>query len=134
MIYYNHVSSPLKMGLMFWPDWTKQVINHFTTDLYSEKDMPVEFEPIITNDFTTFTPGRIAPHIKLEQFLTALGGGSTLGSNYKHHVLKLAGWKYDSIIGYAKHPDLASEAFNKVRSVLIETQDKDEIVKRLSNT
>lgn len=92
----------------------------------------MEIEPIVANDFTTFTPGRVAPHVKLEQLLTQLGGGGTQGNAYKHQVLKLAGWKYDAIIGYAKHPDTAAVAFNRVRDVVQTTQDKDEILNRLS--
>ncbi len=91
----------------------------------------MEIEPIVTNDFTTFTPGRVAPHVKLEQLLTQIGGGSTQGNDYKHQVLKLAGWKYNSIIGYAKHPDTATLAFNKVRDVMLVTQEKDDILARL---
>lgn len=96
------------------------------------KDIYMEIEPIVANDFTSFTPGRVCPHIKLEQFLTQLGGGSTQGNTYKHQVLKLAGWKYDPIIGYAKHPDAAALAFNKVRDLVLVTQDKDELLAKLS--
>jgi hypothetical protein len=92
----------------------------------------MEIDPIVTNDFTTFTPGRIAPHVKLEQLLTQIGGGSAEGSAYKQQVLKLAGWKYNPIIGYAKHPDTAALAFNRVRDIILATQARDEIVTRLS--
>lgn len=92
----------------------------------------MEIEPIVVSDFTAFTPGRIAPHVKLEQLLTQIGGGSTQGTHYKHQVLKLAGWKYNPIIGYAKHPDAATQAFNRVRDVILTTQEKDEILTRLS--
>lgn len=92
----------------------------------------MEIETIAASDFTTFTPGRIAPHVKLEQLLTQIGGGSKEGSAYKHQVLKLAGWKYDPIIGYAKHPETAAQAFNRVREVMLATQERQAILDQLA--
>jgi len=92
----------------------------------------MEFELVNADNFTSFKPGHVFPHVKIERLLTNIGGGSTVGAEYKQQILKLAGWKYDPIIGYAKHPEVAALAFNKLREIIAETQDKDEILSKLS--
>lgn len=92
----------------------------------------MDFEEINPDDFSNFKPGYVFPHVKIEQLLTVVGGGSTAGTAYKSEVLKLAGWKHDSLIGYAKHPEVAAEAFNKLRDIIAKTQDKEEILAILS--
>ena len=92
----------------------------------------MDFDEINTDDFSSFKPGHVYPHVKIEQLLTVIGGGSTAGTAYKSEILKLAGWRYDPIIGYAKHPETAAEVFNKLRGIISETQDKDEIQAKLS--
>ena len=94
----------------------------------------MEFDQIIADDFTSFTPGKIATHVKIEQLLTKMGGGGNDGSEYKTQALKLAGWKYDPIIGFAKHPEAAASAFNNIRTVIVQTQDKDELLNQLQQT
>lgn len=93
----------------------------------------MEFDQVIADDFTSFKPGVVATHVKLEQLLTNIGGGGTEGTDFKNQAMKMAGYKYDPIIGYAKHPDAAAEAFNKIRSVVTETQDKDALLEKLTS-
>jgi len=92
----------------------------------------MEFNQVVADDFTSFKPGVVATHVKLEQLLTNIGGGGTAGTEYKNQAMKAAGYKYDPIIGYAKHPDAAADAFNKIRSVVSETQDKDALLEKLA--
>lgn len=91
----------------------------------------MQFDEIASEDFTSFKPGVVMPHVQIEQALAKIGGGGTAGTEFKNTVIKKAGWKYDPIIGYAKNPPLASEAFNKVRALLSQTEDKDELLSKL---
>ncbi len=93
----------------------------------------MEFDPVAADDFTSFKPGVVATRVKLEQLLTNIGGGGTGGTDFKNQALKMAGYKYDPIIGYAKHPDAAAEAFNKIRTAITETQEKDALLERLGS-
>jgi hypothetical protein len=91
----------------------------------------MEFDQVVADDFTSFTPGKVATHVKIEQLLTKMGGGGNDGSDYKTQALKLAGWKYDPIIGFAKYPDTAANAFNNIRTIIIQTQNKDDLLSKL---
>ncbi len=93
--------------------------------------MPVEFENIVVDDFSTFQPGRVAPHVKIEQLLTQIGGGGSDGTTFKKRILKAAGWSYPSIHGYAKNPQQAVAAFNCVRDVINGLDDKVEMAAKL---
>jgi len=93
----------------------------------------MEFESSNASDFTDFKPGHVFPHVIMEKMLTKIGGGSTPGTEYKQKVLKLAGWKYDPIIGYAKHAEIAAQTFNRLREIIQITQDKNEILNKLSS-
>ncbi len=93
----------------------------------------MEFDQIVADDFTSFRPGVVATHVKLEQLLTNIGGGGTDGTSYKNQAMKAAGYKYDPIIGYAKHPQAAAEAFNKIRTAMAQTQDKDALLEKLTD-
>ena len=92
----------------------------------------MEFDQVVAEDFTTFKPGVVATHVKIEQLLTQIGGGGPKGTEFKNQAMKAAGYKYDPIVGYAKHPDAAAEAFNKIRTVISEDQDKEELLQKLS--
>ena len=91
----------------------------------------MEFDEVVAEDFTSFKPGVVATHIKIEQTLSDIAGGGTKGAEFKREALKLAGWKYGPLTGYAKNPQLAAEAFNTVRELLGSTQDKDALVEQL---
>lgn len=95
------------------------------------KGMTVEFIEIKAEDFTSFTPGKVAVYIQIEQVLNNLGGSGKPGMEYKKIVMKAAGWKYDGLTGYAKNPPMAADAFNRVRLALQDTQDKDELLEKL---
>lgn len=91
----------------------------------------MEFDQVVAEDFTTFKPGVVATHVKIEQLLTNIGGSGTDGTEYKNLAMKTAGWKYDPIIGYAKNPELAAEVFNKIRSIISQTQEKEMLLEKL---
>lgn len=91
----------------------------------------MQFDPVVTTDFTSFKPGHVATHVKIEQLLTKIGGGGTEGAEFKRQILKLAGWKYDPIIGFAKHPETAAQTFNKVRELLSQTEEKNALLSKL---
>ena len=91
----------------------------------------MEFSEIKPEDFTSFTPGKVAAYIEIEQLLSKIGGGGNDGTTYKKAAMKAAGWKYDGLTGYAKNPEMAAMAFNKIRVALMETQDKEEILTKV---
>lgn len=91
----------------------------------------MEFDEITPEDFTSFTPGKVAAYIEVEQLLNKIGGGGNDGTAFKKAAMKAAGWKYDGLTGYAKNPEMAAMAFNKIRLALQETQDKDELLEKV---
>lgn len=91
----------------------------------------MELENITLEDFTNFQPGKVAPHVKIEQLLTQIGGGGADGTKFKKRILKAAGWSYPSIHGYAKDPDQAVVAFNNVLNVINGLEDKAEMATKL---
>jgi len=91
----------------------------------------MEFDNIVVEDFSTFQPGRVAPHVKIEQLLTQIGGGGSDGMKFTKRILKAAGWSYPSIHGYAKNPEQAVAVFNNVRNVINGLEDKAEMATKL---
>ncbi len=91
----------------------------------------MEFIEIKAEDFTSFTPGKVAVYIQIEQVLNNLGGGGKSGMEYKKAAMKAAGWKYDGLTGYAKNPPMAADAFNKIRIALRDTQDKEALLEKV---
>ena len=91
------------------------------------------FSEIRAEDFQSFTPGKIATHIQIEQTLNEIGGGGQNGVSFKRDIMKAAGWPYDGLTGYAKKAQLAAEAFNKVRKALDQTQDKQQLLELLQS-
>ena len=91
------------------------------------------FEPIQAKDFSSFTPGKVATYIQIEQRLQDIGGGGQVGMEYKQQVLKQAGWKYDRLTGYAKNPELAAQAFNRVREAMTDCQDKEQLLNKVKS-
>ena len=92
----------------------------------------MEYSEIKPEDFTSFTPGKVATYIQVEQELNNIGGGGNSGTKFKKDAMKAAGWKYDGLTGYAKNPEMAAMAFNRIIQVLQETKDKDELINKLS--
>ncbi len=91
----------------------------------------MELDNIVVADFSTFQPGRVAPHIKIEQLLTQVGGGGSNGMVFTKRILKAAGWSYPSIHGYAKNPEQAAAAFNSIRDIINGLEDKVEMAAKL---
>lgn len=86
-----------------------------------------DFSEVKPEDFTTFSP-KPAPHILIENELIKIGGTGTVGISFKSEVLKLAGWKYGDLSSYGRNPELASEAFNRVRQAIAKTDNKEQLL------
>ncbi|MGX5201824.1 hypothetical protein [Aliikangiella sp. IMCC44632] len=92
--------------------------------------MELKFKPVEPNDFLTFTPG--APsHIQIETAIIDIGGGGKKGIEYKWQVLAAAGWKYKELTSYGAHAEIAAEAFNRIREVLAQTDESEEVLAML---
>jgi len=88
--------------------------------------MPKEFNEVNPNDFLTFS--RESPaHVLIEGHVIEIGGGGKDGVDFKQEIMKLAGWKHHALTSYGAHADLAAAAFNKVRQVLAQTDEPDQI-------
>lgn len=84
------------------------------------------------NDFLTFSREQ-PPHVAIEQSLIEMGGNGNKGIEYKTQVLKAAGWNHGKLTSYGTHSEKAAAAFNKIRSVLMESTDPDEILDKVSH-
>ncbi|MBL1261729.1 MAG: hypothetical protein COB33_014515 [Thiotrichaceae bacterium] len=91
----------------------------------------MELENIVVEDFSSFQPGRVAPHVKIEQLLTQVGGGGSDGIKFTKRIIKAAGWRYPSIHGYAKNPQQAATAFSAIRDVINGVEDKAAVAAKL---
>lgn len=92
--------------------------------------MSREFAEVSAEDFSKITVERL-PHQEIEMALITIGGGGVRGTQYKTEVVQAAGWRGDRLSTYAGKPELAAETFNRIRSVLAETEDMDEVMVRL---
>jgi hypothetical protein len=88
------------------------------------------FTEVQPDDFSRITIERL-PHQEIEMALIAIGGGGVRGTQFKTEVVQAAGWKGERLSTYAGKPEMAAEAFNRIRTVLAETEDMDEIMARL---
>lgn len=91
----------------------------------------MQFTEVNADDFTRITLERL-PHQEIETALISIGGNGIEGTRFKTQVLKAAGWKYERLTTYAAHPESAAEAFNRVRAILQETDDPEQIIQRLA--
>jgi hypothetical protein len=89
------------------------------------------FDEVKEEDFTTIG-GAPPPHLKIEQALLQVGGAGKAGADFKAKALKAAGWKYDRMTGYAKNPELAALAFNRIREALAATDDRTQLLEMLN--
>ena len=92
--------------------------------------MTSEFKEVDPQDFMTFSR-EPAAHVLIENELIKIGGGGPRGIQYKTEVLKTAGWKYGDLTSYGRNPELAAEAFNHVRRVLMQTDDAGQVLERI---
>lgn len=58
------------------------------------------------------------PHVLIEQALLEMGGSGPDGMAFRKKALAAAGWPHDGLVPFAKYPDQAAEAFNRIRQVL----------------
>ncbi|MFN4237578.1 MAG: hypothetical protein ACK4FZ_10135 [Vogesella sp.] len=71
------------------------------------------------------------PHLLIEQALLEMGGGGPEGMGFRKKVLAAAGWPHDGLVPFAKYPDQAAEAFNRIRLALGEGPDAATLLQRL---
>ena len=90
----------------------------------------MQFTEVNAEDFTRITLERL-PHQEIESALISIGGNGVEGTRFKTRVLKAAGWKYERLTTYAAHPDTAAAAFNRVRGILHQTQEPEQIMAQL---
>ena len=92
--------------------------------------MSREFPEIQTDDFSKITLQRL-PHQDIEMTLIQIGGGGVRGTQFKTDAVRAAGWRGESLATYAGKPEMAAQAFNRLREILAETDDKDQVMERL---
>lgn len=92
--------------------------------------MAKEFTEVQADDFSKITIERL-PHQEIEMALIGIGGGGVRGTQFKTDVVRAAGWNGERLATYAGKPEKAAAAFNKIRAVLAETEDMDEVLKRV---
>lgn len=95
--------------------------------------MAREFTEVQADDFSKITVDRL-PHQEIEMALIGIGGGGVKGIEFKTEIVKAAGWNRERLSTYSGNPDLAAEAFNRIRELLVETEDADELRSRLETT
>jgi hypothetical protein len=88
------------------------------------------FDEVKEGDFMQF--GKPLSFLEIERTLQQIGGGGVHGTEYKNEVLKVAGWNGHALKSYASRPELAAKAFNRVRSVLSETDDAEKVMSRVA--
>jgi len=93
--------------------------------------MSKDFPEIQAEDFSRITTDRL-PHQQIEMALIQIGGGGVRGTQFKTEAVRAAGWHGERLATYAGKPDMAAEAFNRLRGVLAETDDMDEVMQRLA--
>lgn len=91
--------------------------------------MSFDFEEVKEGDFMQF--GKPLSFLEIEKALLQLGGGGVEGTQYKNRVLQAAGWTGHALKSYASRPAVAAEVFNRVREVLSQTADAEEILIRV---
>ena len=89
-----------------------------------------DYKEVHADDFMRIG-GEPPPHRKIEEALLRIGGSGKHAAAFKQSALKAAGWKYDRMTGYAKNTELAATAFNKIRLILAETEDKEKLIETL---
>jgi len=92
--------------------------------------MAREFAEVQAEDFSKITIERM-PHQEIEMALIAIGGGGVRGTQFKTEVVRAAGWNGERLATYAGKPEKAAAAFNKIRTVLAETDEQDQVMDKL---
>jgi hypothetical protein len=94
--------------------------------------MDNEIAEVHEEDFSRIG-GAKPPHLKIEAALIALGGSGVQGTEFKLRALKAAGWKYGKMTPYGTNPRLAAEAFNRVRTALARSADREQLLQSLQS-
>lgn len=94
--------------------------------------MDIEIAEVQEDDFSRIG-GERPPHLKIEAALIALGGNGVQGTEFKQRALKAAGWRYGKMTSYGSNPKLAAEAFNRVRSALARSRDREQLLQTLQS-
>ncbi len=89
-----------------------------------------EFAEVQADDFSKITIERL-PHQEIEMALIAIGGGGVRGTQFKTDVVRAAGWNGERLATYAGKPEKAAAAFNRIRAVLVDTEDQDQIIDKV---
>ncbi len=89
--------------------------------------MSEQLEEVKIEDFSKITMERL-PHLKIEDTLIKIGGGGVEGVSFKKESMKAAGWKYHELTSYNAHPEEACSAFNRLRVIIAEVSEKDQII------
>lgn len=58
------------------------------------------------------------PHVLIEQALLEMGGSGPDGMAFRKKALAAAGWPHDGLVPFAKYPEQAAAAFNRVGQAL----------------
>ena len=95
--------------------------------------MSTEFKEITEDEFSRIG-GEPPEHRKIEAALVSLGGKGVHGNNFKREALKAAGWGYGKMTSYGAKPEAAARAFNRLRDVLRQADDKDAVLAALVST
>lgn len=86
-----------------------------------------EFAEVQADDFSKITIERL-PHQEIEMALIAIGGGGVRGTQFKTDVVRAAGWNGERLATYAGKPEKAAAAFNRIRAILVDTDDQAQIL------
>jgi hypothetical protein len=93
--------------------------------------MATSYREVSADDFSKITTESL-PHQEIERAIIHIGGGGVAGIQYKTEVLTRAGWSTDKLRTYISKPEQAAEIFNRIRQILEQTEDKNELLARLS--
>lgn len=94
----------------------------------------MQFGDVQVEDFTTFKAGVTLTHVEIEKKLIEIGGKGAKGNDFKKECLQKAGWKYGKLTSYGAHPEVAVEAFSKLKYVLESVEedcDGDALMEKL---
>ena len=95
--------------------------------------MGMQFDEVKEEDFMRIG-GDKPPHLLIEAALIKIGGEGVQGTEYKKQVLKAAGWKHHELVSFTSKAKDATEVFNRVRIILQETDDKDQLLDKLQSS
>ncbi|WP_174872942.1 hypothetical protein [Vogesella oryzae] len=91
----------------------------------------MHYETVEPNHFLTLrkTP---FPHVLIEQKLLAMAGGGQQGMDFRRKALTAAGWPHDGLTPFAKYPDKAAAAFNRIARALAGDPDCEQLLAALA--